>query len=60
MLETYFGLDTEVLAYGGDVVAIIGNVPATAGLPLLLNEVTVHWMSMGTRPERTRVLGRLA
>ena len=60
MLEEYLGVDLEVAAQGGRIVTITGDVPATSGAALRNKELTLRGMSMGNRPDRRHVLGRLA
>lgn len=60
MLDRYLAVDLEVVADGGHVVTITGDVPATSGAPLRNKEVTLRGMSMGNRPERRGILDRLA
>lgn len=60
LLEEYLELDFEVVARGGHIVTIMGDVPPTAGAPLRNKEVTLRGMSLGNRAERRDILQRLA
>jgi len=58
-LEAYLSLDLEVVAEGGQIVAIMGHVPEASGLPFYSKEVTLRALRMDNHPVRTPVLERL-
>lgn len=58
-LDQYFGLDLDVVTEGGQIVTIMGDVPAANGSPLRNKEVTVRGMSLGNRSSRQAILQRL-
>jgi NADPH2:quinone reductase len=60
MAEEYLEVDLDVVAQGGQIVTIMGDLPAASGFPLRQKEVTVRGMSLGNRAERTPILRRLA
>lgn len=60
LLDQYVELDLEVLAQGGQIVTIAGDLSAADGLHLRNKEVTIRGMSLGNRSVRTPILERLA
>jgi NADPH:quinone reductase-like Zn-dependent oxidoreductase len=58
-LEEYLELDLEVLAEGGQVVSLMGNVPEASALPFYAKEVTLQALRMDNHPVRTPVLERV-
>jgi NADPH2:quinone reductase len=58
-LEEYLGFDFEVLAEGGEIVALMGHVPETNGVPFYKKQVTVQALQMDARPVRTPLLQRV-
>ncbi|MEF8900075.1 MAG: NADPH:quinone reductase [Halovenus sp.] len=60
MLGEYLELDCEVLASGGQIVTIAGDIPPTGGAALRDKEITLRGMSLGNRTERSDILQRLA
>jgi NADPH2:quinone reductase len=58
-LEQYLQTDLQVLTEGGDLVAIMGNIPATSGVPFYTKEVTVEALRMDNHPVRAPTLARL-
>lgn len=59
-LQEYLETDLEVLAGGGQVVAIMGHIPATNGLPFYRKEATLRALRMDNRPVRAPMLERVA
>jgi NADPH:quinone reductase-like Zn-dependent oxidoreductase len=60
MLEEHLDVDFQVVAEGGQIVAIMGHVPEANGVPLYTREVTVRGLRMDNHPVRTPTLNRLA
>jgi len=58
-LEAYLDLDLEVVAEGGQIVAIMGHVPEANGLPFYSKEVALRALRMDNYPVRRPVLERL-
>jgi NADPH2:quinone reductase len=58
-LEEYLELDLQVVTEGGEIVAIMGHLPETSGLPFYSNEATIHALRMDNHPVRSPVLERL-
>jgi len=58
-LEAYLDLDLEVVAEGGQIVAIMGHVPEANALPFYSKEVALRALRMDNHPVRTPVLERL-
>jgi NADPH2:quinone reductase len=58
-LQQYLQTDLEVLAEGGEIVAIMGNIPDTSGVPFYTKEVTVQALRMDNHPVRAPTLDRL-
>ena len=58
-LEEYLDLDFRVLAEGGEVVALMGHVPGTSGVPFYEKELTVRALRMDNHPVRGPTLERL-
>lgn len=58
-LEEYLELDLEVLAEGGQVVSLMGNVPEASALPFYAKEVTLRALRMDNHPVRTPMLERV-
>jgi len=59
-LQQYFEHDLQVLTEGGDIVAIMGTVPATGARSFYETEVTLHALRMDNHPVRAPTLQRLA
>jgi NADPH:quinone reductase-like Zn-dependent oxidoreductase len=59
-LQEYLDLDLQVVAEGGDIVAIMGNIPGTSGVPFYRKEVTLHALRMDNHSDRAPMLERLA
>jgi NADPH:quinone reductase-like Zn-dependent oxidoreductase len=59
-LGEYLERDLQVVAEGGDIVALMGHLPSASGLPFYKKEVTVRALRMDNHPVRAPALARLA
>jgi NADPH2:quinone reductase len=59
-LQQYLQTDLQVLTEGGDIVAIMGNIPDTSGVPFYTKEATLQALRMDNHPVRAPTLARLA
>jgi NADPH:quinone reductase-like Zn-dependent oxidoreductase len=59
-LEEHLDVDFQVLTEGGQVVAIMGHVPETSGVPLYTKEISLRGLRMDNHPVRAPTLNRLA
>lgn len=58
-LADYLALDFDVLAAGGQVVSLMGHVPATNAEPFYRKEISISALRMDAHPVRTPMLERI-
>jgi NADPH:quinone reductase-like Zn-dependent oxidoreductase len=58
-LEQYLDLDLQVVSQDGQIISIMGHIPAANALPFYDKEVTLQALKMDARPVRAPILERL-